>query len=73
VVKNPPANARDIGLISGLGRFHMPRKTKPMNFRDHALQLEKTHAATRPNAAKNKINLKQVSTEDKKHLTATLS
>ena len=25
MVKNLPANAGDIGLISGLGRFHMPR------------------------------------------------
>ena len=24
VVKNPPANAGDIGLISDPGRFHMP-------------------------------------------------
>ena len=24
VVKNPPANASDTGLISGLGRVHMP-------------------------------------------------
>ena len=25
VVKNPPANAGDMGSSSGLGRFHMPR------------------------------------------------
>ena len=25
VVKNPPTNARDMGLIPGLGRSHMPR------------------------------------------------
>ena len=25
VVKNPPANAGDAGLILGLGRFHLPR------------------------------------------------
>ena len=25
VVKNPPANAGDMGLIPGLGRFHMPQ------------------------------------------------
>ena len=25
MVKNPPANAGDMGLISGAGRFHMPR------------------------------------------------
>ena len=24
VVKNPPANAGDMGLIPGLGKFHMP-------------------------------------------------
>ena len=24
VVRNPPATAGDIGLIPGLGRFHMP-------------------------------------------------
>ena len=24
VVKNPPANARDVGLIPGLGRSHVP-------------------------------------------------
>ena len=26
VVKNPPANAGDTGLIPGLGRSHMPRR-----------------------------------------------
>ena len=45
VVKNPPANARNVGLIPGLGRFHMPRKAKPTNFRDHVLQLEKTQCS----------------------------
>ena len=25
VVKNPPANAGDVGLSPGPGRFHMPR------------------------------------------------
>ena len=25
VVKNLPANAGDVGLIHGLGRFHMPQ------------------------------------------------
>ena len=25
VVKNPPCNAKDMGLIRGLGRSHMPR------------------------------------------------
>ena len=27
VVKNPPANAEDTGLIPGLGRSHMPRSS----------------------------------------------
>ena len=30
VVKNPPANAGDTGLIPRLGRFHMPHATKSM-------------------------------------------
>ena len=30
VVKNPPANAGDTGLIPRLGRFHMPQATKSM-------------------------------------------
>ena len=25
MVKNPPANAEDMGFIPGSGRFHMPR------------------------------------------------
>ena len=25
VVKNPPANARDMGAIPGLGRLHVPQ------------------------------------------------
>ena len=29
VVKNPPANVGDLGLIPGLGRFHMWGATKP--------------------------------------------
>ena len=28
VVKNLPANARDMGSVSGQGRFHMPRSNK---------------------------------------------
>ena len=28
VDKNPPANARDMGLIPGLGSFHMPQGNK---------------------------------------------
>ena len=31
VVKNPPANARDMGLSPGPGRSHMRRATKPMH------------------------------------------
>jgi len=27
VVKNGPVNAGDMGLIPGLGRFHMPQST----------------------------------------------
>ena len=34
VVKNPPANAGDMGLIPGRGRFHMPRSNQA-----HASQL----------------------------------
>ena len=45
VVKNPPANAGDRGLISGLGRFnipwsniaHVPQLLKPTHPRAHAL------------------------------------
>ena len=29
-VKNPPANAGDMGSIAGLGRFHRHGVTKPM-------------------------------------------
>ena len=29
VVKNLPSNARDMGLIPGLGQSHMPHTTKP--------------------------------------------
>ena len=32
VVKNPPANAGDTGLISGLGRFHMPWDSRSHNY-----------------------------------------
>ena len=31
VVKNPPANAGDMGSSTGLGRSHMPRSTKPLH------------------------------------------
>ena len=30
VVKNPPANAEDIGLIPGLGRSQVPRSNKAL-------------------------------------------
>jgi len=30
VVKNPPANARDMVSIPDLGRAHMPQAAKPM-------------------------------------------
>ena len=40
-VKNPLANAKGTGLISGLGRFHMPRSTKSAYHKHsvHFLQL----------------------------------
>ena len=41
VVKNPPANAGDMGLIPGPGRFHMPRSNYA-----RAPQLLSPHAAT---------------------------
>ena len=56
VVKDPPTNAEDTGLISGLGRFHKnsvrkllcynywahaPQLLKPRNLRANALQQEK--------------------------------
>ena len=36
VVKNPPANAGDMGSIPGSGRFHMPQSNQA-----HVLQLLK--------------------------------
>ena len=49
VVKNPPANAGDLGSVPGLGRFHMPQGSqaharplrKPTCRRAHALQQER--------------------------------
>ena len=48
VVKNPPANAGDMGSIPGLGRVHMwrdlacaPQLLKPLGPRDHAPEEEK--------------------------------
>ena len=38
-VKNLPANARDMGSIAALGRFHMPWGNKA-----HALQLLSPHS-----------------------------
>ena len=45
VVKNPPANAGDMGSSPGPGRSHVPRsKTKPERLRARAPQQEKpTH------------------------------
>ena len=42
MVKNPPANAGDMGSLPGLGGFHMPRTTKPVYPKVHALQQEKS-------------------------------
>ena len=39
MVKNPPANAGDMGLIPGLGRSHMPRGNEA-----HAPQLLSLHS-----------------------------
>ena len=41
MVKNPPANAGDISLISDEGRSHMPKGNKV-----HAPQLQNLGAAT---------------------------
>ena len=41
MVKNPPANARDTGLIPGSERFHMPRGNEA-----HAWQLLSLRTAT---------------------------
>ena len=41
VVKNPPANAENTGLISGPGRFHMPQGNQA-----HAPQLLSPCATT---------------------------
>ena len=40
VVKNPPANAGDVGSIPGPGTSHMPRATKPVhhNYCSRALE-----------------------------------
>ena len=34
MVKNPSDNAGDMGLISGLGRFHMLGATRPERYND---------------------------------------
>ena len=53
VVKNPPANARDTGLIPGPGRSHMPRTNQAcapqllsLHSRACEPQLLSPHAAT---------------------------
>ena len=54
VVKNPPANAGDMGLIPDLGRSHMPQSNqarapqllKPTHPRAHVPQLLSPCAAT---------------------------
>ena len=64
VVKNPPANAGDMGSISGPGRSHLPLRgnywiyaqqlLKPLHPRAHAPQQEKpsfTTAIQSPHAA----------------------
>ena len=40
MVKNPPANAGDTGLSPSLGRFHMPRATKPRHHNYWACVLQ---------------------------------
>ena len=68
VVENPPANAEDMGLISGQGRGHKPRGNSARlpqllspSSRAQALkqekprQVEKAHVhQPRPSAARNK-------------------
>ena len=53
VDKNPPANAGDMGLIPGLGRFQMPWSNKArmlqllsLHLKAHELQLQRLRAAT---------------------------
>ena len=53
VVKNPPANAGDMGSSPGPGRSHMPRSNKArapqllsLRSRAHEPQLVSPHAAT---------------------------
>ena len=40
VVKNPPANAGDVGLIPGRGRFQCPGTTKPMYHQYWAQEMQ---------------------------------
>ena len=42
VVKNPPANAGDMGSSPGPGRSHMPQSKKPMRHNYWACPLEPT-------------------------------
>ena len=44
MVKNPPANAGDMGLIPDLGRSHMPWRTKLMCHSYEALRLREAPA-----------------------------
>ena len=62
VVKNPPDNARDTGLIPGPGGFHchgaakpVHHTTEPLRPRAHAPRLEKACSQQQgPRAATNK-------------------
>ena len=47
VVKNPPANAGDTGLIPGPGRFHMPVSCQLLSLRSEARALQQEKPATR--------------------------
>ena len=40
VVKDPPTNAGDMGLIPGPGRSHMPRQLSPYTPTTEAMKLE---------------------------------
>ena len=48
VVKNPPANAGDMGSIPDLGRSHMPRATRPVCHNYWACALEPEITASEP-------------------------
>ena len=60
VIKNVPANSGDMGLIPGLGRFHMPQWELMRNFSTCTLRLEKSLSSNEDSAQpKNKKNLKK--------------